>query len=252
VSLSGARAAYVGPALDLAPHRNAVATVAVALRTPFAIDLPTPLLSDAAAMVALIPPDTLHHLRAEGEMAFVYLDAVGDDHAALKTLDLALGAVRVRAAHATGSAPTVDALCALLGVPARQGKDARIAEVLRRMNDEPDAFADVAAAAAAADLSSSRFQALFRSAAGVPSAATRVWRRMAAVMRSVAGGASLTPLHTMRASPLRHLSAAFREMFGLSPSDLLRLGAVIDFPAAPRKPIRPPAALPSVAGFVAR
>jgi hypothetical protein len=35
LSIRGARAAFVGPALDLSPHRNAVAVVAIALKDAF-------------------------------------------------------------------------------------------------------------------------------------------------------------------------------------------------------------------------
>ena len=74
ISIAASRAAYVGPGLELAPHRNAAATVAIALEAPFSLSL-----SKAAhrrRSIALIPPNTLHHLQAKGPMAFVYLDAL--------------------------------------------------------------------------------------------------------------------------------------------------------------------------------
>jgi hypothetical protein len=91
ISISGPRAAYVGPALDLAPHRNSVATIALALETPFELTiLDGPAAAPPAKLkAAIIPPDTRHHLRATGPMCFVYLDALSDDHEALKQAPLA-------------------------------------------------------------------------------------------------------------------------------------------------------------------
>jgi AraC-like DNA-binding protein len=52
---------------------------------------------------------------------------------------------------------------------------------------------------------------------------------MAAVMRSVASGCSLTQAaHAAGFSSSAHLSTTFKRMFGLTASDLLSLGAVID------------------------
>ena len=70
ISLSGARAAYFGPGLDLAPHRNAAATVALALDTPFTLSLPAESAPETRA-IALIPPDTRHRLVATGPMVFL-------------------------------------------------------------------------------------------------------------------------------------------------------------------------------------
>lgn len=225
VGLAGARAAYVGPPLDLAPHRNAAATLAIGLEAPFTLTLPGA--PPAARTIALIPPGTRHHLHATGRMAFLYLDALGDDLAALQASDLHAARVRLLRHGAIALATAdPDALCAALALPRRPAGDPRIARVLHRLNTDPDSLAHAAQAAALAGLSASRFQAVFRTATGVPFRRYRLWRRLAAAFRATETEPSLT--HAALAagfSSSAHLSAAFKTMFGLSPSALLAPGA---------------------------
>jgi AraC-like DNA-binding protein len=224
ISLSGARAAYVGPGLDLAPHRNAVATVALALQTPFQLEL----LEDrsggvASALFAVIPPGALHHLRATGDMAFIYLDALSDDFRNLRSGDLARGHARICAAPMSGD---VDDLCAAIGVPRRPVADARVAGAVRQIDVRPQDFTNVDDAARLVGVSASRFQTLFRQSVGLSFRRYRLWRRMAIVIRAMSAGRSLTyAAHDAGFASSAHLSTAFREMFGLTPSSLAALGA---------------------------
>lgn len=231
ISMSGARAAYIGPSLNLSPHRNAVATIALALENPFDLDVHSGGgLASRRATIALIPPGTTHHLRTTGLIAFLYLDALSDDHIALARVGwgaethLPFADSDPLAVRAMG----VDGICANLGVPSRFGVDDRIASVTRRLDHSPQEFIRVADAANGANLSSSRFQALFREATGVPFRRYRLWRRMAVVMRAIACGVPLTvAAHAAGFSSSAHLSSTFRAMFGLCPSDLVTLGAEV-------------------------
>lgn len=228
ISLSGARASYVGPGLDLAPHRNAAATIAIAVTESFSLaffDNPGAAQSPILQKVALIPPGALHHLQSQGDMAFLYLDALSDDHACIRTMDMAAVAARL-----TGPASSrvrecgVDALCDILGVAKREPADPRIASVVRALDARPQDFLRVEDAARLAGLSPSRFQALFRQAVGMAFRRYRLWRRMAVVVQAIAAGHSLTDgaLDAGFASS-SHLSAAFKAMFGLTPSNLADL-----------------------------
>ncbi len=239
VSLSGARAAYVGPALDLAPHRNAAATVAVALTAPFQLEF----LQGAQAgeprpnHIAVIPPNTLHHLRATGDMAFIYLDALSDDWACLRHSDLAQAQARLRQLPVPLLAQTdVDGWCELLGIGARAAVDPRMVDAARMLDTRPQDFTKVAQLAAQVGLSVWRFQTLFRLATGMPFRRYRLWRRMAFVVRAVDQGQSLTAaaLDAGFASSA-HLSTRFKALFGLSPSSLVALGVALEWkPSAPR------------------
>ena len=226
LSLRGARAAYVGPGLDLAPHRNAVAVVAAALEDPFELALSSerdPLGPYVLTHAALIPPGVTHHLKAHGPMCFLYLDVLSDDYRGLN-------ATGVTALHLPdAAAATIDDLCAALGLPARAPADPRIASMMRAIDAEPNAFTSFAEAARYAGLSPSRCSELLRRTAGVPFRRYRLWRRMAHVLRSLAKAHSLTEAaHAAGFSSSAHFSAAFKTMFGLSASALISPGIVLD------------------------
>jgi AraC-like DNA-binding protein len=226
ISLSGARASYVGPGLDLAPHRNAVATIALALQTPFRLAFPEDDGAAATTDAALIRPGVLHHLRASGDMAFIYLDALSDDFLRMETADLARGRARIVAdLNDARAVCDVDVLCAALGVPYRAMNDPRIAGVVRQIDVRPQDFASVDDAARLAGVSTSRFQTLFRQSIGLSFRRYRLWRRMAAVIAALSAGRSLTVASLDAGfSGSAHLSATFKDMFGLTPSSMTTLG----------------------------
>ena len=83
----GARVLYLGPSLVLTPHRNATAVLAVGLDRALEV-ADDPADRNAHYRVArsvLILPNSLHHLRpGGGRMAFLYVDPLSDDLAALR------------------------------------------------------------------------------------------------------------------------------------------------------------------------
>jgi AraC-like DNA-binding protein len=207
IAFEGARALYLGPALGLKPHRNAAFTLAVGLDAPI----------------------RLHRLEAEGMMAFLYLDAVGDDSGHIGASDLL-------PAHQILVAERLDALRAwglerwrtVLGVPATSGMDPRTAAVAQTMVKDPDAYPSLSEAARAAALSPSRFQTVFRQQLGAPFRRYRLWRRMGLAMTSLASGANLTEsAYEAGFSSSAHFSSQFRRMFGLAPSALMALNPEI-------------------------
>jgi AraC-like DNA-binding protein len=224
-----ARALYVGPGLDLSPHLNVATTIAVSLRQPF--ELRTWAKSGGwspwrSEVVAAIPSETLHHLKSRGPMAFLYLDPLTDRRHPLPRAELLRGRERLRQA---GPRIGLDEAFAAFGLRPHRAHDARIARVVREIERRPDAFGRLQDAAALACLSPSRFRARFDAELGLPFRRFRLWRRMAAVMRTVAGGGSLTEAaHAAGFSSSAHLSSTFKRMFGLTASDLLSLGAAID------------------------
>jgi AraC-like DNA-binding protein len=225
VSVSGARAAYIGPGLALAPHTNAAATVALALGAPFTLALRGA--APEARAAALIPPNTPHHLVPAGGMVWLYLDALSDDHRALRDRDLA-------APTDPAALADVDTLCAALGVPQRPPPDPRVAAAVRALDARPRDLPTIADAARVAGLSPSRLQALFTPAVGVPFRRYRLWRRLASALRAASEGATLTDAaYASGFASSAHLSATFRGQFGLSPSVFLATGVTFDWGAAP-------------------
>src|SRR5690606_33483536 len=107
-------------------------------------------------------------------------------------------------------------------------RDPRIAAALSVLHADPAARPSLAALAAGAGLSASRFRRLFRAETGVTLRRYRLWVAMGAAVRAVARGETLTvaALDAGFASSA-HFSAAFREMFGLEPSRLARGGLAL-------------------------
>lgn len=235
VILAGARALFVGPPLGLSPHKNTVATLAVALDKPFQLRF----LDEAAAKsacscaIALIPPNRLHHLYAAGDMAFLYLDAqdAASEKLALRGRPDALLVEHLRALRLTPSIEAADferVLRILDLEPLPHEAGGPLAAIVRRLEHRPQDFRSVAQAARLAGLSASHFQRLFRATTGVPFRRYRLWRRMALVARLPASGATLTQAAIDAGFySSAHFSAAFRAMFGAKPSVLLALGAEI-------------------------
>jgi AraC-like DNA-binding protein len=224
-----ARALYVGAGLDLSPHLNVATTIAVSLRQPF--ELRTWAKSEAwspwrSDVVSVIPSETLHHLKSRGPMAFLYLDPLTDRRRSLSRAELLRGREQLQLA---GPRISLDNAFIAFGLRPQRPKDARIARVVREIEHRPEAFARLQDAAALACLSPSRFRARFDAELGLPFRRYRLWRRMAAVMRKVAAGGSLTEAaHAAGFSSSAHLSSTFKRMFGLTASNLLALGVAIE------------------------
>ena len=224
-----ARALYSGPGPNLAPHLNLAVTIAVAWQQPFALRMwaRTGAWSDwRTCEAAVVPSQSLHHLKSSGPMAFLYLDPLQDRPGPLALADLLAGRARLRAA---GPGIGLDAAFAAFGLARHAPGDDRIAGVVLEIDRQPDAFARLRDAAALAQLSPSRFRARFASQLGLPFRRYRLWRRMAVVMRTLAGGGNLTDAALAAGfASSAHLSSAFKQVFGLSASSLLALGVTID------------------------
>ena len=121
------------------------------------------------------------------------------------------------------------ALGELLGVGVGAKADARISAALRQMRNEPHGAHPLTDLADRAGLSSSRFLHLFKAETGVPLRRYRIWNRMGAAVRACGEGASLTgSAHAAGFASSAHFSSAFRDMFGMMPSDLLKTLRQVD------------------------
>ena len=238
-----ARALYLGPALNLAAHRNAVAVavavLAIGLDEPLgvALDPANPALGFINCRTALIAPNQLHLLSTPGaQNAFLYVDALSND---LKTLQarcrrrvgmvgfdldnentlIALLAGMERSAE--GWWATSERLAAALALhPA--GADTRIRRVAGALLTSPADETNAAGHVLQAGLSSSRFQHLFKEQTGVSFRRYRLWARLQATMLDVSNGKTLTQAAREAGfSSSAHLSAAFKAMFGLTLTKLL-------------------------------
>jgi AraC-like DNA-binding protein len=234
----GARTLFIGRALGLSAHRNAVAVLCAGLDAPFEIarDPKQPAAGYIACRSALIPANTLHHLRAgEGAMAFLYVDAQSNDYSRLAaSVEFAHQRFGTKLANEAHYLDTLAALrsglpwrqaqtglAALLGLRAPIPDDERITEALRDLREHPDRPHALDQVARKARLSPSRFLHLFKAATGVPFRRYKIWVRMGSAVREMTAGRSLTDAALAAGfASSSHFSTAFREMFGLSPSQL--------------------------------
>jgi AraC-like DNA-binding protein len=232
---------YLGPAFGLTPHRNATAVLAVALGATLEV-VDDPVDSNGtyrAARSVLIPANTLHHLRiSEGLLAFLYVDPLSRDLAAIgarmqditprasfdlveegAVIDVLTGLADGRTSVRDGR----DMLGGLLGIGAREKPDLRILSALQRMRDEPHRSHSLAELGECAGLSTSRFLHLFKAQTGIPLRRYRLWNRMAAAVGAFRNGDSLTQAaHAAGFASSAHFSTAFRDMFGMMPSEFLK------------------------------
>ncbi|MEN0066660.1 MAG: AraC family transcriptional regulator [Myxococcota bacterium] len=230
ICIRGARAAYIGPSFALAPHTNAVATVAIALEIPFQFAVAGSIYE--THWVTLIPPGVEHHLVAVGPMVFLYLDAAEDDYAQLAQTTL-VNRHSALVQHVVDEPPRLEGLFARLGVPPRPPPAPHIARALRILETPPRDGIRLAEVAQVADLSASRFRHAIRELTGLTFRRYRRWRRLAVVIRSLAQGQDLTSAaFSAGFSSSAHLSTSFKATFGLRPSDLIKAGTTYDVDGA--------------------
>lgn len=235
----GARVLYLGPAFGLTPHRNATGVLAIALDGTIGVadDPGAGTSSYRTARSVLILPNSLHHLRIDGgRMAFLYVDPFGRDLAALRArmADIGLRAAfdlideqntielfRNVAARRLAPERALQSARQLLGVAEGATPDARIVAAIKYIHEAPADSHTLAELSRRARLSTSRFLHLFKEVTCVPLRRYRIWVRIGAAARAVARGESLTDAaHGAGFSSSAHFSSAFRDMFGMMPSQL--------------------------------
>jgi len=100
--------------------------------------------------------------------------------------------------------------------------DARIREVVDRINADPAGTASAESCAALVHLSFSRFLHLFKQETGVPFRAFRAWKRARSLLRYVREPSTLTDIALDTGYPdSTHFSHSIRQVYGLRPSDIL-------------------------------
>jgi AraC-like DNA-binding protein len=237
----GARALYLGRALNLSAHRNSVGVLAIGVEAGFdvAVDPRNAAAGYVRCRSAVIPPNTLHHLTGtDGLMAFFYVDPRSLDldvlsrRCRLRTRragyhvereDEIVGVLQDLAAQRVSWPEVRNDLAEILSFSGARRMDARIQRALDVLHANPGQRPSLETLARTAGLSPSRFTHLFKEATGVPVRRYKLWLAMGAALRSLKQDQSLTTAaHEGGFSSSAHFSSAFREMFGLEPSRLLK------------------------------
>lgn len=235
----GARAVYWGSGLQLPAHRNAVAVLALALQAPMRVALDPRNLEKGftPCRSVLIEPSQLHLIEMTTHThAFIYLDALSLDLTALRARCSQQG--KTWSFHLENEAEVIELLAHLprtaqawTGVQASLAKslgfvqrraDPRMTSVIQALLLSPDDARHADDWANDVGLSSSRFQHVFKQTVGVPFRRFRLWARMRIALACAMRGSTLTEA-AMEAglSSSTHLSAAFKAMFGIAPSQLI-------------------------------
>lgn len=236
----GARALYVGPPFQMPAHRNAVAVLALALHGVLEVahDPLQPAQGFRSCRSLLIEPAQLHLLRCAGsECAFLYVDALSHD------LEILRSACREQGERSSSGLWMEDQLIALLsamerseagwdaasvrladmlGLTRRARPDRRIHMAVQALVRNPGDENSAAVLAEEAGMSSSYFQHKFKLETGVAFRRFRNWIRLRAVLKDASRGIGLTDAaHEAGFAGSAHLSSTFKDMFGMSPSELM-------------------------------
>lgn len=260
----GPRALYIGPSLNLAAHRNAVAVVAIALDGLLEVArvADQPEMGFMTCRTVLIEPSELHLIRSTGgDCAFLYLDALSDDLAIVRATcrdhdehacfhldkeDQVISQLATMARSEDGWAASRHGLAATLGLT-RARQDPRIEAAIDTLTQAPQRATHVAALALASGLSPSRFQHLFKRETGLAFRRFRNWTRLRAALVSAQRGQSLTEAaHAAGFASSAHFSTAFKQMFGIAPSQLLAARPILVEDSGESSPARPSLVLGAV------
>ncbi|TWB56331.1 AraC-like DNA-binding protein [Nitrospirillum viridazoti] len=243
--LGGDRTFFAGPLRHNTWHQHGAPVFLAGLYDTFALRLGDGAWQRTAA--ALIPAGMLHELDVGGwPIAVFYLEPLAGGAGRLAPLmrntwesqGALLGTTDVHALMRAlwedgGSAAWAgEALEDALGGRRAPCDGTRITRAVAALHagtreDAPEGLVSIAAVAAAAGLSPSRFQHLFTREMGVPFRRYRAWLRMRRAIEEVARGASFTTAaHAAGFADQSHFTHDFRRTFGAPPSaSLLRVRA---------------------------
>ena len=106
---------------------------------------------------------------------------------------------------------------------AKSAFDPRIERALEILRNAPDNLISADTVAREVALSPSRFAHLFRAEVGLPVRRYLLWMRLRHAVRMLGGGDSLTTVaHAAGFADSAHLTRTFRQMFGLTPSEIFQ------------------------------
>ena len=236
------RALYLGPSFDTAPHAHHAIQICVGLDGGFRLrpDGSAPWSNFEGAIV---PSDCGHQLDGRGaDLLLVYLEpetpagrrarflegeprirSLAPDR--VEALRRAARSARSAKLDADGAERLHDALLEQAGFAgdAATAFDERIAEAVRRLQQEGRTRGPLAALARSVGLSPSRFRHLFFEQMGISCRRYVLWLRLLDAIEAASCGASATEAALEAGfSDAAHLTRTFRRMFGIPPSAVFR------------------------------
>lgn len=238
--MSEEHALFVGAALNTSIHAH------YAVQLTLALDAPFQLCAGAASNecgAAVVPSREPHAVRSrQGRLLFIYLDptapsgqrfAAGGRDRNVRTLrveevaDCLPDVERYLSAGCgeTDAAGLVDRVVAALLPNVESGSRLdprlrRLLSILEEGGSDPCKLADLAARVS---LSPDRLRHLFSEQLGIPLRSYKSWARIRRAIELLARGGSLTEVaHAANFVDAAHLSRTFRDMFGITLSELAK------------------------------
>lgn len=193
--------------------------------------------------IAIVEPDQHHAIRASSERAvvvFVEPESAAGSHLRRRGLPAELQGLNPLSEVMGASTPdnwsradeAVRRTLAIAGVsesaaPMRWWRHPAVDEALLRLPDLiDDGRVDVSELAATIGVSTSRLTHVFSSEVGIPLRSYARWLRLVRATERLADGASITEAaHDARFADAAHFSRVFKEMFGLTPSEVMLAGS---------------------------
>lgn len=191
----------------------------------------------------LTPPDVAHAITAEGEVAILFIEP---ESRAGASLAAAWTEPSIRLLSDREAEPLADALCreptenvvamllAALGAsaPPPSHTHPAITKILRHLQQAPaDADVSLDALASLTGLSTSRFMHAFTQHVGLPLRPYIRWLRVRRAAEALLGGTSASEAaHDAGFADAAHMTRTFREMFGVTPTDLARRSQSVQSP----------------------
>ncbi len=238
------QALVIGTRIDSKPHSHFALQMSYGLDGPFRARFSA---ADAwhSTRAAIFGPNQNHELDCAGQaLAHLFLtvpacasslDAAFAEHGEFAALAQHMRAHLNQSDHthapmdmalAQTMLDTWRALVPALTTPAIPcGRDqTRIARALEWIEQHPDAEPDGEQLAQLLHLSTSRFTHLFRAETGLSLSRYLLWSRLLNAIEAVAQGQNMTQAaHTAGFADLAHMSRSFRAIFGIIPSELLKM-----------------------------
>lgn len=224
------RALYVGELPATGWHRHAAPVLLLGLSGRFALQLHPGL--SVTCHSAILEAGVEHLFDPRGEqVAILYLEPDAPEARGLRVLLRRHGGLLLDPARAVGARSAMQTrllgfdLPALLpfGWPEAAPVDPRVRRSLQLLRSPLAGPMGRGTASAAAHLSASRFNHLFRQEMGVSFRSYRVWSQLRAAMLGLGADLNLTQAALQGAfSDSAHFSRTFRNTFGMTPSSVLK------------------------------
>jgi len=213
-------AAYRGPADDNSPHAHAALQLAFGLEEDVRLYLAPG--DERCAPGFLVQAGVLHAILSRGTVGLIYiepqtrlarvlLDAIGEGAATPLPANLLDHLDRQANPEAW-----LQALQTLFSSANHRRLDARLAQALRRLADQPTlALAEVARGCG---VSPSHLRELARTQLGLPLSTWLLWRKLERTVREISAGAGLAEAAiTGGFADQAHFARTMRRMFGVTP-----------------------------------